>query len=75
MARRVRSQFRLDEEGVSLSLSYPCPACGQPVQCGVEGHDVYANVDPCEMCGDHGYIEVEGRCSCGHAISVMVREW
>jgi len=73
MARRPRSELSFDE--VLLSMVYQCPACGHRVEVPVMEYDIRSYSSPCDLCGDHGSVDIDARCECGHSVSIEVKEW
>ncbi len=64
-----------ETELLQITLHYRCK-CGAEVIGVADPRRFTAIVQECGMCGDHGDIRVDAKCSeCGHWNTITIRDW
>ena len=62
----------------NIQVTYKCPKCKKQVTVGFNSmnleFELSFDTQECEMCGSHGYVEVDCRCECGRATTVTLKE-
>lgn len=75
MAKRGRPK-KLAHDFLGLFLKVKCPAVGTEVTIKLSEHDFYASEQDCEICGSHGEIKVNYKCTaCGQDHEHEIQGW
>lgn len=75
MGRKSKRQI-VKEATEFLGIKYRCGNCGKIVTVKVNEYDIHSWASPCDLCGDHGGVDIDVKCpKCDFNIDIDLKSW
>ena len=66
---------KINDETKMISIKFWCPVKKKNFEINWDQIFVSHADDPCDLCGSHGYVEMDVSCPCGMSHTVSLSKW